>query len=73
MTISVRYGMNTVQLDRPEGTTVGALLADNNAKAVLGYGDNVVPVVEGASVGQEFILGEQDEVVFQPRAATKGA
>jgi hypothetical protein len=73
MTISVRYGMNTVQLDRPEGTTVGALMIDSNAKSVLGYGDNVVPVVEGASVGKEFILGSQDEVIFQPRAATKGS
>lgn len=72
MTVTVRYGMNTVQLDRPDGTTVGSLVKDANAKAVLGFGDNVVPVVEGASVGHEFVLGDQDEVIFQPRAAQKG-
>lgn len=73
MNITVRYGMNAVQLDRPEGTSVGSLLKDANAQAVLGYGDNVVAVVEGASVGHEFLLGEADEVVFQPRAAQKGS
>lgn len=72
MEITLRYGLNTVKLERPLGITVGTLIRDNNARAVLGYGENVVPVVEGATVGPEFVLGEQDEVIFQPRAAQKG-
>lgn len=72
MVVTVRYGLNTVKLERPLGITVGALIRDSNARAVLGYGENVVPVVEGSTVGAEFVLGEQDEVIFQPRAAQKG-
>lgn len=72
MQVTVRYGMQSVTLERPEGTTVGTLVTDPNTKAVLGFGENVVPVVEGATVEHSFPLSESDEVTLQPRAATKG-
>lgn len=72
MQITLRYGMNAVTLERPEGTTVGSLVSDANTKAVLGFGENVTPVVEGAAVEPSFVLGHEDEVLLQPRASTKG-
>ena len=74
MQVTLKYGMQNVTLERPEGTTVGALVNDQNAQAILGYGpDNVVSMVEGAAVEPTFTLGEADEVILQPRAATKGS
>jgi len=73
MQVSLKYGMNSVTLDKPEGTTIGHLLGDANTKALLGFGDNVVPTVEGSVVEHGFALSDEDEVVLQPKAATKGS
>jgi hypothetical protein len=69
--ITVTYGMQSVTVERPEGTTVGALVNDNNLKAVIGYGENVTPVVEGATVDLGYACEDGDEVILQARAATK--
>lgn len=60
-------------VERPSGTTVGSLIADPNTKALLGYGENVTPIVEGAAVDTGYALADGDEVTLQARAATKAA
>jgi hypothetical protein len=71
MQITIEHGMQSVTIDRPEGTTVGALIADPNIKAVVGYGENVTPIVAGAAVDTGYALAEGDTVTLQARAAVK--
>jgi hypothetical protein len=65
--------MQSVTVDRPEGTTVGTLVNDPNIKAIVGHGENAVPVVEGATVDNTYVLEEGDEIVLQARAAVKAS
>lgn len=71
MQLTIQHGMQSVTVNRPEGTTVGALLADANIKAVVGFGDAVTPVVEGATVESSFELSDGDTITLQAKAATK--
>lgn len=71
MQITILHGLQSVTVDRPEGTTVGALIADPNTKALLGYGENVTPIVSGAAVDTGYALVDGDEITLQARAATK--
>lgn len=71
MQITISHGMQSVSVERPEGTTIGALLADANIRAILKHSENVVPVVEGAIVDSGYTLEEGDEVVLQAKAAVK--
>jgi hypothetical protein len=71
MQITISYGMQSVTVDRPEGTTVGALMADPNIKAVVGFTENSVPLIGGATVDSGYVVQDGDEVALQARAATK--
>lgn len=69
--LTIEHGMQSVTVSRPEGTTVGNLISDPNIKAVVGFGENVTPIVEGASVDHAYVLEEGDTVTLQARAAVK--
>jgi hypothetical protein len=71
MQITIEHGMQSITVSRPEGTTVGALLADPNIRAVAGFGENVTPIIEGAVVDQSYSLADGETVSLQARAATK--
>ena len=71
MQLTIEHGMQSVTISRPEGTTIGALLADPNIKAVVGFGENVTPVVEGSTVDSSYTLEDGDTVTLQGRAAVK--
>jgi hypothetical protein len=71
MQLTIEHGLQSVTVARPDGTTVGALLADPNIRAVVGFGEHVTPVVDGATVEDTFVLTDGDTVTLQSRAATK--
>lgn len=71
MQLTISHGMQSVTVSRPDGTTVGALLTDPNIRAVVGFGENVTPIVEGATVENSYVLEDGDEITLQGRAATK--
>lgn len=71
MQLTIEFGMQSVTVSRPEGTTVGALLQDPNIKAVVGFGEGVTPIVEGATVDNSYALEDGDTVTLQARAAVK--
>jgi hypothetical protein len=71
MQLTIDHGMQSVTISRPEGTTVGALLADANIKAVVGFGENVTPIVDGSTVESSYTLQDGDTVTLQGRAAVK--
>lgn len=71
MQLTISHGMQSATVTRPDGTTIGALLADSNIRAMLGVAENVTPVVGGSVVDNTYVLEDGDEVTFQGRASTK--
>lgn len=71
MQITIEHGMQSVTVSRPEGTTVGSLISDPNIKAVVGFGENVTPIIEGSAVDMSYPLEDGDSVTLQGRAAVK--
>jgi hypothetical protein len=71
MQITIEHGMQSVTVSRPDGTTVGSVINDPNIRSVIGSGDNVSALVEGAAVDPSYVLEEGDTVTLQGRAAVK--
>ncbi|HYF36598.1 MAG TPA: hypothetical protein VD994_14985 [Prosthecobacter sp.] len=72
MVTTVSYGaFNTSTREVPAGTTIGALRADRNLKAVLGYGDNVDFTVDGVAQPDSTVLHDGDKVSVVTKAACK--
>jgi hypothetical protein len=71
MQITIEHGLQSVTVNRPEGTTVGALLGDANIKAVVGFGEAVTPIISGATVDSSYALEDGDTVTLQAKAAVK--
>jgi hypothetical protein len=73
MQITVEHGLQSAVVSRPEGTTVGQIINDSNIRAVVGSGENVTALVEGAAVDPTYVLEEGDVVTLQGKAAVKAA
>jgi hypothetical protein len=70
--ITIEYGdNNSLTKGFPEGTTFGQVLGDPAVKAVLGYGDNIEPVVDGVVQPIGNPVSEGDAVLVQVKANTK--
>lgn len=54
----VRYGSQIQIVERMDGTTVGDLKRDDTLRALLGYGDNVNAVYNGASLTDSALAPE---------------
>ena len=53
MTVTIKYGLETISRTVPEGTTIGHLVSDQNLKAVLGFGDNVRALINGIEMSRD--------------------
>lgn len=71
MQITVEHGLQSVTVTRPDGTTVGQIMNDPNIRAVVGSGENVTALVEGAAVDTAYVLEDSDTVTLQGKAAVK--
>lgn len=72
MKVSIHFGIgNSVTKEYPAGTTVGSVLGDSNLRAVLGYGENVRAVIDGAPQPATAELSEGDEIHVETNVGCK--
>jgi len=71
MTITIRYGVNTLTRQYENQVTAGALQADNVLKAALGFGDNTRVLLNGVQIPAETPLRDGVSVSIETAANTK--
>lgn len=72
--ITIKSGLNNINVEVSEGTTVGAVLANPNFAAVLNYDpSNVEGILNGAGANEETILHSGDILLVQKKAHSKAA
>jgi molybdopterin converting factor small subunit len=70
----LKYGLTTsIDVDVSEGTTIAAIRRNPTYSIQLRLPENVVAVVNGLTVDNNYTLEDGDEVVFERQAATKAA
>ncbi len=68
--VQIRFG-ETISKSYPEGTTIGGILGDRELKAVLGWGDNVRALIQGAEQPVTAIVPDGVTIVVETRANSK--
>lgn len=72
MQITISFGVgNSVTKEYPVGTTVGTVMGDQNLRAVLGYGENVTPVIDGVRQSCACALSNGDEIHIETAVGQK--
>lgn len=72
--VTLKYGLTReITREVENGITIGELLADPNNRAVLGYGENVVAVIDGQTVSRTDGVVDGDTIVIEQQAASKAA
>lgn len=71
MNATLKYGVQTINLSRSFSPTIGELIADPNAKSVLGYSDNVRALINGVEQNSATICPDGCTVVIENRANSK--
>ena len=69
--ITVRYGSEQRDVHVSSGATVGAIIADNSTKIILGYGDNVKALINGVEMSGDTVPSDGDEITIETRANQK--
>ena len=74
MIVNLKSGLNMLEVDVPEGTTVGQILGNKNYAAVLNFDvSNVEGLIAGAKAETGTILYTGDTLLIQKLAHTKAA
>jgi len=71
MQITIQYGMTTQPKSYVTPPTFGEVIADQNLRAILGYSDNVRPLVYGVEQPLAAIVPDGANVVLETRANAK--
>lgn len=70
--VTLKSGLNSLSVDVPEGTTVGAILGNPNYAAALGYdSSNVEGVLNGVVAGSGATVYGGDVLLAQKKAHSK--
>lgn len=69
--ITVRYGSDSRPVTVSSGATVGAIIADNSTRLILGYGDNVKALINGVEMSGDTVPSDGDEITIETRANQK--
>jgi sulfur carrier protein ThiS len=70
--INISFGPNrSAEIDVPEGSTLRDVLGDCNVRTILGFGDNVSPVVNGVPTPVETTVSGGDRVQLVNQAGSK--
>lgn len=69
--ITVSYGSDSRDVTVSSGATIGAILADNSTKIILGYGDNVKALVRGVEQSLDSVPSNGTEITLETRANQK--
>lgn len=71
-TVTIKYGLgNTLQKEFPDNATVGSIVQDASVRAVLGYGANVRPKVDGVEQSLHAPIGHGDTIEIESVANAK--
>ncbi len=70
-TIKVKYGCETHSVTVADGQTIGQIIADPTAKAILGYGDNTKPLVHGVEQPTDSVPSDGTLVTLETRMNSK--
>lgn len=74
MLIKLKSGLNSLDVDVPEGTTVGQILSNPNYAAVLNFDtSNVEGLIGGAKANTDTVLYAGDTLLIQKLAHSKAA
>lgn len=70
--ITIKSGLNNINVDVAEGTTVADVLGNPNYAAVLGYdGSNVEGLIDGVKAEAGTVLYSGDTLLVQQKAHSK--
>lgn len=69
--VTLQYGSESREVTVSQNATVGSLLADNSNKVILGYGDNVKPLINGMEVSFDTVVSDGSTVTIETRANQK--
>jgi molybdopterin converting factor small subunit len=70
----LKHGLtNTLEVDLPQDTTIRAIKTNMTYKIGLRLPESCVAVVNGNTVGDDYVINDGDEVVFERQAASKAA
>lgn len=70
-TVKVKYGSQVHPVSCPDTHTIGQVIADPTCKAVLGYGDNVKPLVSGVEQTTDTVISDDSTVTLETRMNSK--
>jgi len=74
MLIKLKSGLNSLDVDVPEGTTVGQILSNANYAAVMNFDtSNVEGLIGGAKANPDTLLYTGDTLLIQKLAHSKAA
>lgn len=73
MQTNIRYGVDVSSKTYTTNPTVSQVLADQNLRAVLGFGDSVRAVINGVEQPGNAVVPDGATVVIETRANTKAA
>lgn len=71
MNAIIKFGVQKHPISRNFSATIGELVSDPNAKAILGYGDNVRTLINGVEQSQTIICPDGATIVVESRANSK--
>ena len=69
--VTVKYSINALSREVPEGTTVGQLVGDTAVKAALGFGDNIKVLLHGVELPNDAVIPPGECLFIETRANQK--
>lgn len=71
---TLKHGLtNSLDVDLSEDTTIRAIKNNATYRISLRLPESCVAVVNGVTVGDDYVVQDGDEVVFERQAASKAA
>lgn len=71
MQVTIRFGVDEITRNYPEGTTIGGIINDRESRVTLGYGDNIRCLVAGVEQSNQAIAPDGGTIVIETRANSK--
>jgi hypothetical protein len=74
VSVTIRYGISKqVTKDVAEGSSIRSVITNPSVKAILGHPENVVPVIDGVTMGLNDTVYDGADIQLEQQAAQKAA
>lgn len=74
ITVTIKFGLTKeLTTEVQEGASIRSIIGNASVKAVLGFPENVVPVIGGTTVSFDDTPSDGDVIVLERQAAEKAA